>query len=301
MAQSYNNSVSPVCSLRILQQHMSVFISSLNSGSNGNCYYIGSENDAVLVDAGISCRETEKRMKRLGLSMERVRAVFISHEHSDHISGLATLSKKFQLPVYITKDTQAYGKAWVEKHLIRRFEANTPVRIGELLITAFPKFHDAGDPHSFMICSESVKVGVFTDIGSTCKNVITHFRQCNAVFLESNYDEDMLMNGSYPLHLKKRISNGKGHLSNSQALELFRKHRPPFMSHLILSHLSRNNNHPDIVHRLFNPYAGHTEICVASRDMESPVFHITPVKNPVEAFTPPLFFADSRQLSLFDM
>src|SRR6476469_8556733 len=88
---------------------MALFISSLNSGSNGNCYYVGTERDAILVDAGISCREIEKRIKRLGLSMDRIRAVFISHEHSDHIRGLETLSKKFQLPVFITRDTARFG------------------------------------------------------------------------------------------------------------------------------------------------------------------------------------------------
>jgi len=278
---------------------MSLFISSLNSGSNGNCYYVGTENAAVLIDAGISCRETEKRMQRLGLSIEKVKAIFISHEHSDHINGLATLSKKYRLPVYITKRTQAYGRAWVEKELVRRFEPNIPVEMDNIRITAFPKFHDAGDPHSFVISSGCVNVGVFTDIGAPCKHVITHFRQCHAVFLESNYDETMLMNGSYPAHLKKRISNGKGHLSNKEALELFRKHRPPFMTHLVLSHLSKNNNHPDIVSRLFEPYAGHTRICIASRDQETPLFHITDLTNHSHVFTTPLLFG-SHQLSLFE-
>jgi phosphoribosyl 1,2-cyclic phosphodiesterase len=125
-----------------------------------------------------------------------------------------------------------------------------------------------------------------------------YFRQCHAAFLESNYDEDMLMNGSYPDRLKKRISNGKGHLSNSQALDLFRKHRSSFMTHLVLSHLSQNNNHPDIVNRLFNGYAGDTEIFVASRNEESPVFHVKPGITDISATPSPLLFY-SQQLSLF--
>jgi phosphoribosyl 1,2-cyclic phosphodiesterase len=253
---------------------MSLFIASLNSGSNGNCYYIGNETEAILIDAGISCRETERRMKRSGLSMEKVKAIFISHEHTDHISGVPVLSKKYQLPVYITAATQQFGNLWLEPKLTKRFKADKPVKIGELTITAFQKEHDAGDPHSFIVSASSVKIGIITDVGIACKQVVRHFKQCHAAFLEANYDEDMLMNGSYPYHLKKRISDGKGHLSNIQALELFKKHRPPFMSHLILSHLSKNNNDPKIVSKLFHQHAGGTNIIIASRYEETEVFSI---------------------------
>lgn len=253
---------------------MSLFITSLNSGSNGNCYYIGNENEAVLIDAGISCRETERRMKRLGLIMGKVKAIFISHEHSDHISGLKVLSKKYQLPVYITATTQKLGRLHLEKGLVKRFKADEPIDIGALRITAFQKEHDAGDPHSFIVSAASVKIGVFTDIGIACERVIRYFWQCHAAFLEANYDEEMLMNGDYPYYLKKRISDDRGHLSNRQALELFIKHRPPFMSHLILSHLSKNNNRPGLVSKLFQQYADGRTIVVASRDEETPVYPI---------------------------
>jgi len=256
---------------------MSLFISSLNSGSNGNCYYIGNEKEAVLIDAGISCRETEKRMKRLGLNIKKVKAIFISHEHRDHISGVITLSKKHQLPVYITEDTHKSSRIWLEKHLLFRFTESENIQVGDLRIKAFSKFHDASDPHSFIISSSSVTIGVFTDIGTVCKNLIRHFKQCHAAFLEANYDEDMLMNGDYPVYLKKRISDGQGHLSNDEALNLFIKHKPAFMSHLILSHLSKNNNKSEIVNELFSKYAGVTNIIVASRDEESAVFHINPL------------------------
>ena len=148
---------------------MSLFITSLNSGSNGNCYYIGNETEAILVDAGISCSEIEKRMKRLGLNMQKVKAVFVSHEHTDHISGLQVLTKKYQLPVYITNATLRYGRLRLEKHLITSFTAHEPILIGNLAITAFPKFHDAADPYSFIVCCNEIKVGVFTDIGAHAK------------------------------------------------------------------------------------------------------------------------------------
>lgn len=254
---------------------MALFITSLNSGSNGNCYYVGNSKEAVLIDAGISCRETEKRLHQLGLSIKKVKAIFISHEHGDHIKGLSTLANKYNLPVYITNSTANNGPHLI-KHLSKIFIAQQPVAVGELLITPFTKHHDAADPHSFIITNGEVTVGVFTDIGKACHNVIHYFKQCHAVFLESNYDDSMLENGCYPLHLKNRIRGGNGHLSNKQALELFIQHKPPFMTHLLLAHLSKENNCPQLATELFTKCAGdQTAVIVASRYEATPVFTIS--------------------------
>ncbi len=249
-------------------------ITSLNSGSNGNCYYIGDSDDAVLIDAGISCREIEKRMNRLGLSISMLKAVFISHEHTDHISGVEVLAKKYKLPVYITHKTFVNSRLRIQESLIKDFQPHQMVEIGNMLISPFPKFHDAADPHSFVISSSSVKIGVFTDIGYACKEVIARFRECNAVFLESNYDEELLENGKYPYFLKKRIKGGSGHLSNEQALQVFQHHSNKHLSHLILSHLSKENNCPKLVENLFAPHAAGRYISVASRDHEMPLYTI---------------------------
>jgi phosphoribosyl 1,2-cyclic phosphodiesterase len=251
-----------------------LYIASLNSGSNGNSYYIGNEEEAVLIDAGISCRETEMRMRRLGLMMEKVKAIFVSHEHTDHISGIAVLSKKYKLPVYITPATFKNCGIIIEKELAVSFRAHQTIMIGKLEVKAFPKFHDAVDGHSFTVSYNAVTTGIFTDIGKCCENVIDHFKKCHAAFLEANYDAEMLANGNYPYHLKKRISGGEGHLSNAEALELFLKHRPAFMSHLILSHLSKNNNRPELVQQLFDKHKGAMEIIVASRYKETDVYKI---------------------------
>jgi len=277
---------------------MSLFITSLNSGSNGNCYYIGNEKEAVLIDAGISCRETEKRMKRLGLSMSHVRAIFVSHEHIDHITGIPGISKKYQLPVYITKNTLHSASVPIEKHLVHLFKAHQPIAIGGLSVTAFLKSHDAIDPHSFIVSGNDVTIGIFTDIGFSCQQIIHHFSKCHAVFLEANYCEDMLSKGNYPYYLKKRISSDNGHLSNTQALELFMKYRGIQLSHLILSHLSKNNNSPELVSRLFNEKAGDTKVIVASRYGETPLFCIEKgrlvAENPGNKSSKPV-----QQLSLF--
>jgi phosphoribosyl 1,2-cyclic phosphodiesterase len=276
---------------------MSLFITSLNSGSNGNCYYVGNNTESILVDVGISCREVEKRMKRLGLLLEKVKAVFISHEHSDHIKGLPALIKKYQLPVYITSATFRNGGLTFESHLINVFKAHEPVIVGELSVTAFPKFHDAIDPYSFVVSHQKICVGVFTDIGVPCENLIKYFKQCHAAFLEANYDEEMLDKGGYPIYLKNRIRGGKGHLSNKQAFELFNKHRPDFMSHLLLAHLSKNNNSPEVVEKLFSENSGNVKITVASRYEETEVFQISETKGYSSFVVEPIKKTSPLQLS----
>jgi phosphoribosyl 1,2-cyclic phosphodiesterase len=251
-----------------------MFIASLNSGSNANCYYVGNSEEAVLVDGGLSCRETEKRLKRLGLSIKKVKGIFVSHEHGDHVHGIPALSKKHRIPVYITSETLQHGRLDLQSHLVCPLRAYEPVAIGNLSVTAFPKLHDACDPHSFIVECFSVRVGIFTDIGAPCEHVTRHFRQCHAAFLEANYDETMLANGSYPTHLKNRIRGDKGHMSNEQALQLVAEHKPSFMSHLFLSHLSRDNNSPKMVREVFKKIAGATEIVIASRDKETRLYHI---------------------------
>lgn len=251
---------------------MSLFITSLNSGSNANCYYIGNRYEAVLIDAGLSCRETEKRMSHLQLSMNNVKAIFVSHEHSDHVTGLAGLSKKYKLAVYITDHTLSGCTVPVQPDLVCTFQKNKTIRIGGLSVLPFSKSHDAADPHSFMVSGNGVNVGIITDIGYACKQVIKYFEQCQAVFLESNYCDDMLSNGSYPYYLKERISGDHGHLSNAQALELFTHYRSADLQLLILSHLSKNNNKPELVASIFNQHASTTKIFVASRYEPSPVF-----------------------------
>lgn len=253
---------------------MQIQLASLNSGSNGNCYYIGNAAEAVLIDAGLSCRETEKRMRQLELDIKKVKAIFISHEHKDHISGAGVLSKKYQLPVYITRKTLRNCWPGIESHLVHSFTAEEKISMGTLIVTAFTKSHDANDPHSFIIQCGGTCIGVFTDIGHACKTVTRYFRQCHAVFLESNYDANMLANGNYPVHLQKRISGGKGHLSNTQALQLFCENKWEGLRLLILSHLSENNNTENLVQELFENHAGDTKIYVASRYSASPVFSI---------------------------
>jgi phosphoribosyl 1,2-cyclic phosphodiesterase len=254
---------------------MGLSVCSIASGSNGNCYYVGNGMEAVLIDAGISCREIEARMKRSGLSLQTVKAVFVSHEHTDHIAGLPILAKKHNLPIFISAPTLRNSKLRFEKSLLHHFSAEMPVVIGGLEIMPYSKHHDAADPYSFTITGNGVNIGVITDIGRACENVVSHFSQCHAAFLEANYDEEMLLNGSYPWYLKNRIRGGQGHISNRQALELFQQYRSPQLTHLFLSHLSRNNNCPKLVAELFTTHASGVNMIVTSRFQESAVYTIS--------------------------
>jgi phosphoribosyl 1,2-cyclic phosphodiesterase len=278
---------------------MSLFIASLNSGSNGNCYYIGNKNEAVFVDAGLSCKETEIRMKRLGLGMERVKAIFISHEHSDHILGVSALVAKYKIPVYVSTATLKEAGFWKIRQFTVPFTAQQSIEIGSIRVTAFQKKHDACDPHSFVVSEAKTHVGVFTDIGEPCEQLIHYFKQCHAAFLEANYDEEMLENGRYPFVLKKRIRGGSGHLSNHQALNLYASHRPAFMSHLLLSHLSKENNKPELVESLFKSIPSDTQVIIASRYMESAIYEIAAKENFLQVLLPKIRPSRRQQLSLF--
>lgn len=243
---------------------MSLYFTSLNSGSNGNAYYIANEQEAILIDAGIPCKLLERRLQDVALCPSKIKAIFITHEHSDHIKGLVAFSNKYNLPVYSNSRTlnKCIGLNLTQCKVIHNTEK---VSIGNLQISAFSKLHDAVDPLSFIIGDQQTTVGVFTDIGRPCNNLAHHFKQCDAAFLESNYDDEMLDNGNYPEFLKRRISGGYGHLSNAEALAFFLQHRTQRLQYLLLSHLSGSNNSPKLVEQLFAPHQVGLQIKVASR------------------------------------
>jgi phosphoribosyl 1,2-cyclic phosphodiesterase len=254
---------------------MAFFFASLNSGSNGNCYCVGNENDIILIDGGISWKETEKRMLQIGLSIKKVKAVFVSHEHIDHVKGIEVLVKKYNIPVHVNEKTLKGAGNFIPKSAAQLFTSGETIQIGALLVHSFSKMHDAADPISFVVEHQGLRIGVMTDIGKPCDNVINHFKQCNAVLLESNYDSNMLDNGKYPYLLKKRISGDFGHLSNEQALDLFLTHKSKSLSHLMLGHLSQENNHPSIVQDLFTKNSVSTKISVASRQHPSEIIMVS--------------------------
>lgn len=251
-----------------------LYTASIASGSNGNCYYIGNDHDAVLIDVGISCGELEKRMQRMGLSLEKVKAIFISHEHTDHIKGLTIVANKYQIPVFISPGTFASCRLAIPSRLLHLLRPNYTVYVGSLEVISFHKIHDAADPQSFLIRQNELTVGVFTDIGAISDSLIYHFQQCNVVFLETNYDEQMLEKGRYPYFLKQRIKSGYGHLSNLQAFDLYRYYKNPNLKLVYLCHLSRDNNDPQLVLDLFKSQSIDSHLVLAGRDSETGVYRM---------------------------
>jgi phosphoribosyl 1,2-cyclic phosphodiesterase len=242
-----------------------VEICALASGSNGNAYYIGNEKEAILIDAGISRRQLLKRMRTMHLDINKIIAVFISHEHTDHVRGFRSLCETQPLPGYIS--TKTYGN--VRKNYlpdkVHLFNPGDSVQLQSIVIHSFTKQHDAGEPCSFRIEIDGYSIGVMTDLGIACANVKEHFAKCHAVFLETNYDDDMLRDGPYPLYLKNRVSSNKGHLSNKQAFELVSGSAGEQLSALLLSHISADNNRVDFALNTFAPFADRYKIVASSR------------------------------------
>lgn len=250
-------------------------ICALASGSNGNCYYIGNDEEAVLVDAGLSARQLQMRMNVCGLDPAKIKAILVTHEHSDHCCGVRVLSKRLGgIPVYLTKKTYLAMHRKQQPGAVVWFEPNLAFQLGSFSISPFSKQHDAAEACSFLISYDGRHVGVMTDIGDACEQVRLHFSMCDAVFLESNYDEDMLWNGPYPYYLKQRVSSAVGHLSNMQAFQLLETCAGDRLKTVLLSHLSGENNTPEKAISVFEPLQKTYCIELTSRQAPTKVFTV---------------------------
>lgn len=217
-------------------------ICAIASGSNGNCYYIGNNEDAILVDAGISGKQIINRMTEMDLDPLKIKAVFITHEHGDHMRGARGVNKKLHVPIYLTAKTYNGAYKNMRPDSPRFFTPNEIIEVGDFTIHPVLKKHDASEPCSFRVQYKNKNVGVFTDIGEACDNVKIHIEKCDGLFLESNYDEKMLWEGRYPHFLKERVASELGHLSNDQTFDLLEKHTNGNLQCVFLSHISKDNN-----------------------------------------------------------
>jgi len=247
---------------------------SIASGSNGNCYYLAKGEDAILIDIGINTKHVEIRMARLGIDPASIKAIFITHEHTDHIRGLSVFSKRYQIPVYITPGSYEGSRLHMPEHLIHFISPNAQVNIGKLKVMGIPKFHDAKEPCSFVVTDGKVNVSIMTDLGRGCDNVKHVIQHSDVLLLESNFDEQLLEKGRYSYFLKSRIRSGWGHISNTTALELFLENRKPRLKHLILGHLSGENNTVELVDELFRPHCDEIVFSIATRYEETEIFEI---------------------------
>lgn len=228
---------------------MTMFFCSLASGSSGNCHLINDGESSILVDAGLSGKQTENKLKEIDIDPESLAAILVSHEHGDHIGGVGVLSRRYNIPIYANRGTwngmnTKIGK--VGENNIKYFNSIKDFNIKDFNIKAYDISHDANEPVGFSIEKDNVKISIVTDLGYIDENIMEQVRDSNLVVLESNHDEEMLKMCSYPYHVKLRVLSNLGHLSNEAAgnaiVDLVSKN----VKSVLLAHLSRENNFPEL-------------------------------------------------------
>ncbi len=259
----------------------------LASGSSGNSCYIETDKARILIDAGLSCRETVKRLEQVGVRPEGLDALIVTHEHGDHIKGAGPLVRRFGLPLYINKKTLEKGLKRLGKMPSPVFiESGQPIIIKNLTIETFTKCHDAADPVGLILTRRAVsstsngkRIGLATDLGRSTRLVEDRLKGCDALIMEFNYDQEMLEQGPYPLDLKRRIKGQDGHLSNRQAGDLLSAIVHDNLKFVVLAHLSETNNDPDKAHEeaakaLRGSAHSHVKILISRQDKPGPMIEL---------------------------
>jgi len=224
---------------------------SFGSGSSGNCYFIGNASYGILIDAGIGVRTIHKCLRNLGLDFGNIWGVFVTHDHADHIKSVGVIGEKYNIPIYATQLTHdgIQRSYCVTEKLFgskKHIAINETIILGDLRITAFPVSHDASDNVGYTVEYKDKRFTFATDLGYVSQEAAQHLKLADYMVFEANYDEYMLDQGSYPVHLKKRIKANTGHLSNDQAGRFLAENYNENMKHIFLCHLSRENNLPEI-------------------------------------------------------
>jgi phosphoribosyl 1,2-cyclic phosphodiesterase len=218
----------------------------LGSGSSGNATLVSSGDAHILVDIGLSGKETARRLRELGIDPARISAVVVSHEHGDHCRGVAPFAKDLDIPVFITDGALAASQMRLEASKLQRIESGVPFEVSGFLFTPFAVPHDAADPIAFCIEKNGVKMAVVLDLGYITNLVVERLRGCDAIILESNHDLSMLKVGPYPWSLKQRVMGRKGHLSNDTVAGYLAAGFDGKARHVVLAHLSKKNNLPEL-------------------------------------------------------
>jgi phosphoribosyl 1,2-cyclic phosphodiesterase len=243
--------------------------SSLGSGSEGNALLVAAGQTRVLMDCGFGLRDTVSRLARLGVTPEQLSGIVVTHEHGDHIGGVAKLARKFGLSVWLTHGTlRSQTKSFSGITSLHEIGPQHAFSIGNLEIIPYPVPHDATEPVQFVFSDGARKLGVLTDTGSGTPHVEEMLSACDALVLECNHDHDMLMGGPYPYSLKQRVSGRYGHLSNSEAAGILSRLDKSRLQHLVAAHLSQKNNTPELAVQALCGVLGCTEdwVCVATQE-----------------------------------
>ncbi len=226
---------------------MTLRFASLGSGSEGNALLVSVEKTYVLMDCGFGLQDTITRLAKLDITPEQLGGIVVTHEHGDHIGGVAKLARKFNLPVWLTHGTlRSTPKAFSNVEHICEIDPHQPFAIGDVQIMPYLVPHDAAEPVQFVFGDGASRLGVLTDAGSCTPHVEKMLSGCEALVLECNHDSDMLMNGEYPLSLKQRVGGRLGHLNNRASAQLLARLDVSKLQHLVAAHLSRKNNTPEL-------------------------------------------------------
>lgn len=260
---------------------------SIASGSSGNCVYVGHASTHLLIDAGISGKKIEQGLLTAGVDPESLSGLLVTHEHSDHIQGIGVLARKYGIPIYGTVETfcaMKKGKTSIGKIEDALFQPVIPEEgfsIGEIAVTPFSVSHDAANPVAYIFEADGHKIGMATDLGVYTEKTVNYLEHSELLYLESNHDENMLMVGAYPYYLKQRILGEHGHLSNDTAAELLCRLYHENLQHVILAHLSKENNYPELAYETVKAELilkvgeeNLPDLKVAPRDVPSGMFHI---------------------------
>jgi phosphoribosyl 1,2-cyclic phosphodiesterase len=230
---------------------------SLGSGSEGNALVVSSGGTCLLLDCGLSVRETERRLARLGLVPADLSAVLVTHEHEDHIGGVLALSERHALPIHLTHGTcRAAGWSGDVLGCVQIIDSHTAFSVGDLLVEPMPVPHDAREPVQYVFSDGARRLGVLTDTGQSTPHLLKTLSGCDGLVLECNHDPDLLQRGPYPGWLKARIAGSLGHLSNQQAAELLGGLDRSRLQHLVAAHLSTRNNTPALARAALAGAAG---------------------------------------------
>ncbi len=248
---------------------MSLRFSSLGSGSEGNALLVAVGDTHILLDCGFGLQDTVARLARQGVAPETLSGIVVTHEHGDHIGGVARLARKYALPVWLTHGTlRAQQKAFKGIADIREIDSHLVFAIGDIEVTPYPVPHDAAEPVQFVFSDGARRLGVLTDAGCSTAHIEQTLSGCDALVLECNHDADLLMNGDYPYSLKQRVGGRYGHLNNREAAGILASLDVSKLQHLIAAHLSKRNNLPELAVKALSAAIGCEEewIGVATQD-----------------------------------
>lgn len=254
---------------------------SIASGSSGNCIYVGSEQTNLLVDAGISAKRIEYGLNNIDIKPDTIQGILVTHEHSDHISGLGVMARKYHIPIYATYETAMAFRSIrsmgdISDELINYVEPDRAFRINDITVEPFSTSHDAANPVCYTLHSENEKVGIATDLGKYDDYIISKLDDSDLLMIEANHDINMLMVGKYPYYLKQRILGDRGHLSNDLSAQLICRLLRKKKQHIILAHLSKENNYEELAYETvlcelskYRDISSDFSLCVARRDVPS--------------------------------